>query len=250
MLDQSCFCPGLGHYMKTGVPIWAAILWLASAPVWAILWGLQGPGPPGPIPFVICHWTLWKSSLGGLPVALGWQGQPAQPQSFGDFHGMGTQGGQTDRYPGGPHMKFSVGCHQYYCYRQLGTWHWFHEQMDPYTVSFDTGIGVHAYCAEWGWLPSLWCEWASDIIEAEFPHLHGVTLREECLTSFFTPVSFEFVQGSCSDPDMTAPKLACLHVMVAFCELLHGHQAYGPIYDFGSNHDWDHLRVGHGWYDQ
>ena len=37
--------------------------------------------------------------------------------------------------------------------------------------------------------------------------------------------------------------------MVTFTSPL-GHHAHGPIYDFGSNHNQDHLRVGHGWYDQ
>ena len=48
--------------------------------------------------------------------------------------------------------------------------------MDPHTVSFNTEIGMHTYCAEWedGDLPC-GVDWASDIIEAEFPHLHGVT---------------------------------------------------------------------------
>ena len=34
------------------------------------------------------------------------------------------------------------------------------------------------------------------------------------------------------------------------CELCLGHQAHGPIYNFGSNHDWDHLKIGCGWYGQ
>ena len=34
------------------------------------------------------------------------------------------------------------------------------------------------------------------------------------------------------------------------CEPLLGHQAHGPICDFGSNHDWDCVRIGCGWYDQ
>ena len=39
-----------------------------------------------------------------------------------------------------------------------------------------------------------------------------------------------------------------------YCGHLHqlplGYDAHGPIYDFGSNHNWDSLRIGHGWYDQ
>ena len=48
--------------------------------------------------------------------------------------------------------------------------------MDPHTVSFDTGIGVHTYCAEW-WDGDLPCgvDLASYIIEAEFLPLHRVT---------------------------------------------------------------------------
>ena len=41
-----------------------------------------------------------------------------------------------------------------------------------------------------------------------------------------------------------SPHSGCLH------KLPLGHHAHGPIYDFGSNHNWDYLRIGHGWYDQ
>ena len=79
------FCPGLGCCTQTGVPIWAAILWSASGPVWAILWGLGDPGPTRPIPFGIFHWIPQKSWWGGLPVAPGWQGHPSQPQPLWGF---------------------------------------------------------------------------------------------------------------------------------------------------------------------
>ena len=70
-------------------------------------------------------------------------------------------------------------------------------------------------------------------------------LGEEWLTSFSTLVLLELVWGSCSDPYISLSQChGHLH------ELPHSHQAQGPIYDFGSNHDWDHLRVGCGWYDQ
>ena len=29
-----------------------------------------------------------------------------------------------------------------------------------------------------------------------------------------------------------------------------GYDAHGPIYNFGSSDNWDHLRIGSGWYDQ
>ena len=35
-----------------------------------------------------------------------------------------------------------------------------------------------------------------------------------------------------------------------FCELHFGYDAHGPFYNFGSNHDQDHFRIGHGWYNQ
>ena len=49
--------------------------------------------------------------------------------------------------------------------------------MDPHTVSFDTEIGMHIYCAK-GRYGELLCgvDWASNVIEAEHPHLYGVTL--------------------------------------------------------------------------
>ena len=68
----------------------------------------------------------------------------------GNFHDMSAQVVETDRYPRGPQMQFSVGHHRYYCCGQLGTWHWFHEHMDLHTVYFDTQFGVHTNCAEWG----------------------------------------------------------------------------------------------------
>ena len=77
----------------------------------------------------------------------------------------------------------------------------------------------------------------------------GSPLGEEWITSFSTPVSFELAWGSCSNPYMTAPKWACLHVVVTLQAPL-GHCAYGPIYDFRSNHDQDHLRICCGWYNQ
>ena len=38
--------------------------------------------------------------------------------------------------------------------------------------------------------------------------------------------------------------------MVTFESSPLGYDAHGPIYNFGSNHGWDHLRIGHGWYNQ
>ena len=68
----------------------------------------------------------------------------------------------------------------------------------------------------------------------------GSPFGEEWITSFSTPVSFELVWDSCSDPDMTVPKWACLHIVVHLCELSLCHHTHGPIYDFGPNHDVDH----------
>ena len=79
------FCPVPGCCTQTGVPIWAAILWPASVPIWAMLSGLVGPGPPRPILFGVCHWPPQKSLLGGLLVAPGWQGQLVQPQPLLGF---------------------------------------------------------------------------------------------------------------------------------------------------------------------
>ena len=79
------FCPGPGCCGQTGVPIWAATLWPVPVQAQTTIWGLGGPGPPRPISFGVCYWIPWKSLLGGPPVALGWQGQPAQPQSLWGF---------------------------------------------------------------------------------------------------------------------------------------------------------------------
>ena len=89
--------------------------------------------------------------------------------------------------------------------------------MDPHAVSFGAGICVHTYRAEWG-NGDLLCvvDWASDVIEAEFPHLHRVTPQRGMTYSFSTQVLFELVWGSWSDPDMTAWKWACLHIVVTF----------------------------------
>ena len=39
-------------------------------------------------------------------------------------------------------------------------------------------------------------------------------------------------------------------IHMGLSKLSHSYQAKGPIYDFGTNHNWDHLRIDHGWYDQ
>ena len=59
------FCPGPGHCMQTGVPIWAATLWPVSALILTILGDLVGIRPPRLIPFGI----LWFDSL---EVLVGW----------------------------------------------------------------------------------------------------------------------------------------------------------------------------------
>ena len=134
-----------------------------------------------------------------------------------NFHGMGAQVVQADGYPWGPRMQLSIGFCWYYCCRQLGTWCQFLEHMDPRAVSFDTGICMHTYCAKWRY-GDLWCgaDGASDIIKAKFPHLHRVTTLWGTTYSSFVPIWPELVWVSGSDPDMTAPKWACLHIMVAF----------------------------------
>ena len=65
------FYPGPGHCGQTGVPIWAAALWLVPALVWATPWDLGGQGPLRPIPFWVWYWVPWKSLLGGPPVVPG-----------------------------------------------------------------------------------------------------------------------------------------------------------------------------------
>ena len=64
-----------------------------------------------------------------------------------------------------------------------------------------------------------------------------------------TPVEFELAWGYCSDPDMTVPKRACFHVMVAFMSspLVMMLMALSLILDPTMT---GNLRIGHGWYNQ
>ena len=73
---------------------------------------------------------------------------------------------------------------------------------------------------------------------------------EQWITSFSTPVPYVPLWGSCSNPDMTAPKWACIQVMVTFTSSPLCYYSHGPIYKLGSNHNQNHLKIGHGWYNQ
>ena len=65
---------------------------------------------------------------------------------------------------------------------------------------------------------------------------------EEWLTSSSIPVLLELVWAS--------SKMSLSPFCGHLCELSLGHQAQGPIYYFRTNHEWVHLGVGRGWYDQ
>ena len=143
--------PGLDSCRQTGVPIWAATLWPVPAQVWASPWGLGDPGPPRPIAFEdyypnTSEVLVGRTTNGTCLAATTW------PTTF--FVGILMEWvPKLHRQMGtlkDPGCKFSIGYSWHHCCRQLGTWHWLHEHMDPHTVSSDTGIGMHMYCAKWG----------------------------------------------------------------------------------------------------
>ena len=114
--------------------------------------------------------------------------------------------------------------------------------MDLHAVSFDTGIGVHTYCAEWGMVTC--CVLQAGLL---------TSLRQKSLTSTGSPLREEWLTSLCGVAAVTQTwQLQNELVSTLWSPLWAplGHQAHGPIYDFGSNHDWEHLRIGHGWYDQ
>ena len=164
---------------------------------------------------------------------------------------MGTQVAQADRYPWGPRMQLSTGNCWYHCFWQLGTWHWFHEHMDPHTVSFGTGIGMYAHCAEWQY-SDLLCgaDWTSYVIKTKFLHLHGVTLRGGMTYLFFHPCFAWAYMGELQWSRHDSSKVSLSPCCSCLLELSLSYQAKGPINDFGTNHNQDHLWIGHGWYDQ
>ena len=135
----------------------------------------------------------------------------------GHFHGMGTYVAQTNRYPWEPQMWFPIGHHQYYHCRQLGTWHQFCEHVSPHkcpltlelvcTLTVLNRGMVTFHVVRTGPLTSLRQNSLTSM---------GSPLGVEWITSFSTLVSFGLVPVSCSNPDMTAPKWACLHIVVGF----------------------------------
>ena len=80
--------------------------------------------------------------------------------------------------------------------------------MALHTVSFDTEICVYTYCAEWGNDDLPCVMWIGPLTSSRqnFLTSMGSSLGEEWLTSFSTAVLYELVQGSCSNPEMTAAK--------------------------------------------
>ena len=148
-------------------------------------------------------------------------------------------------------MQLSLGGCQHNCCRQLGTWCQFHEYMELYAVSFDTGICLHVYCAKWeyGDLPC-GVDWAFNVIEAELPHLHGVTL---CRGMAYSLTHFSFVwacAGQLQWPRHDNSKMSLSPSHGYLCKLSLCHQAQSFIYDFRTNHDQDCLRIGCGWDNQ
>ena len=164
---------------------------------------------------------------------------------------MGTQVAQADRYPWGPRMQLSIGCSQYHCCWQLGTWHQFHEYMDLHAVSFDTGIGMHTYCAE-QWYSDLLCsvDWTSYVIKTELPHLHRVTIRGRMTYLFFHPCFAWICMGDLQWSRHNSPKMSLSPHHGLLLKLPLSYQAKGPIYDLWANHNQDCLRIGHDGYGQ
>ena len=123
--------------------------------------------------------------------------------------------------------------------------------MDLHTVSFDTGIGMHTYCAECGY-GDLSCgvDWDSNVIEAELPHLHGLTTLRGITYFLFHPGFVWACLGQLQWPRQNSSKVSLSPCHGHLCELSLGHQAQDPIYDFRTNHDWDCLGIGCGWDDQ
>ena len=123
--------------------------------------------------------------------------------------------------------------------------------MDPHTVSFDTGIGMHTHCAKWQY-GDLLCgaDWASDVIKAEFLHLCEVILRGGMTYLFFHPCFASACVGELQWSRYDSSKVSLSPHHGCLLELSLSHQAKGLVYDFGCNHNQDHLRIGCGWYDQ
>ena len=169
--------------------------------MWFVMWLSGSPG-----------WVDYQWHLVG-------RYNPIQPQLLWEISMVQVlKFAQADRYPWGPRMQLSIGHGQHHCCWQLGTWHWFCEYMDPHTVSFNTGIGMHTFNVLKGGTVTF-CVVQTGSFTSSSQNFHtsmGSLSGEEWLTSSSTPVVLEFVQESCSDPDMTAPRWVCLHNVVIF----------------------------------
>ena len=158
---------------------------------------------------------------------------------------------QANRYPWESRMQLPIGHSWYHCCWQLGTWCWFHEYMNPHTVPFDTGIGMHTDCAK-PWYSDLLCgaDWTFYAIKTEIPHLHRVTptgwMTYLFLHTYFTWVCMGELEWSGHDRPKVSLSLHCCH----FLDLSLCYYAKGLVYDIGANHDWNCLRVGLGWYNK
>ena len=137
----------------------------------------------------------------------------------GYFHGTGAQVAQTDWYPWGPWMQFSIGCCGHHCCWQLGTLHWFHESMNPNGVSLDTGASLHIDCAEWQ-NSDLLCgaDWTFYVVQTELTHLHRVTLLRGAFYSLFYPSLPWAVIGELQQPWHNCSKMSLSPCCGCFCE--------------------------------
>ena len=118
-------------------------------------------------------------------------------------------------------------------------------------MSFDTGICLHIYCAEWGYDDLLFgMDWAFNTIKAELPHLLGVTTLRGMMYLPFHPDFVWACLGQLQWPRHNSSKVSLSPHHGHLAKLSLGHQAQNPIYYFRTNHNWNCLRIGHGWDDQ
>ena len=209
------------------------LLWL-----WPLFWDLGGPEAPKIHP--LCDLLCISSEVlvGVDPLAGTWLAGTTCPTTA--FAGISMVWVlkllQADRYPWGPWMELPIGCGQYHCCWQLGTWCQFHEYMYPHAAFCDTGIGMHTYCAE---------QWYSDssvVCGLNLLHHQGgtvctftwITLRGGMTYLLFHPCFAWVCMGQLQQSRHDCPKVSlppchgCL-LMLPLC-----YQAKGPSLWFQS----------------
>ena len=124
---------------------------------------------------------------------------------------------------------------------------WVHKPA--YSVLWHWYWHTHTDFAKWQY-SDLLCgaDWASYVIKTELLHLHRVTPRGRMTYLFLLPHLTWVYMGELQWSRHDSSKVSLSPCCCCLLELSLCYHTKGPVNDFGTNHDWDCLRIGHGWY--